>query len=418
MQTQTGHFSNLFFNRRITVVTLLGIASGLPLALTGSTLQAWLTTEGISLRKIAHLTILGLPYTLKFLWSPLMDRIVPPFMGRRRGWLITTQISLILGIIFMSSISPGENIKLVAIIGFLIAFLSASQDIVADAYRTDILKDKERGIGAGLFVTGYRIGMLLSGAIALILSEKIGWRNTYITMAMAMGIGIIATLLADEPEDVSPPKTLRDAVINPFIDLFQKKGAIVMLILIILYKIGDAYAGSITTAFLIRGAGFSPGEVGAVNKGLGLAATLAGAIIGGSLMVKFGLFRSLMFFGILQAISNLSFVILSNLGRNYPMFIFTIGFENLCGGMGTSAFIALLMALCNRNFSATQYAILSSLAALSRVLVGPSSGILVETFGWANFFLFTFFTAIPGLILLWVIRDSSIFKFPSGHTPS
>ncbi len=416
MLDDIGQSRNLFFNRRIVVVTLLGIASGLPLALTGSTLQAWLTTEGISVRKIAHLTILGLPYTLKFLWSPLMDRIVPPFLGRRRGWLLLTQALLIVSIIFMSNISPSKNISLLATIGFLIAFLSASQDIVVDAYRTDILKDNERGIGAGLFVTGYRIGMLVSGAIALILSERIGWRNTYITMAIAMGIGIITTLLSDEPEDVSPPKTMKDAVVNPLMDLLLKKGTIVMLILIVLYKLGDAYAGSITTAFLIRGAGFSPGEVGAINKGLGLAATLTGAVIGGSLMVKFNLFRSLMLFGILQAISNLSFVILATLGKNYPMFVFTIGFENLCGGMGTSAFIALLMALCNRNFSATQYALLSSLSAMSRTLVGPSSGILVETFGWANFFLFTFFSAIPGLILLWMIRSHSIFKSTSEHT--
>lgn len=398
------------FNRRIAVVTLLGIASGIPLALTGSTLQAWLTTEGVNLRKIAHLTILGLPYTLKFLWSPLMDRIVPPFLGRRRGWLVLTQVLLILGIILMSNISPREDIKLIATIGFMVAFLSASQDIVVDAYRTDILKENERGIGAGLFVTGYRVGMLISGAIALILSELVGWRNTYIIMALTMLIGIIATLTGYEPEQTSPPRTLGEAVLLPLKDFLSKNSAVILLLLIILYKLGDAYAGSITTAFLIRGVGFSAGEVGAVNKGFGLLSMLAGALIGGSLMVKLGLFRSLMLFGCLQALSNLSFVILANLGKNYSMFFFTIGFENLCGGMGTSAFVALLMSLCNKNFSATQYALLSSLAALGRVLVGPTSGALVETFGWANFFLFTFFTALPGLILLWVMRNNEVFK--------
>lgn len=399
-----------FINRKIAVVTLLGIASGIPLALTGSTLQAWLTIEGISLRKIAHLTILGLPYTLKFLWSPLMDRITPPFLGRRRGWLFITQLLLILFIILMSNTSPKENIKLVATIGLIIAFLSASQDIVADAYRTDILNIKERGPGAGLFVTGYRIGMLISGAVALILSEKIGWRNTYIMMGIAMFIGVLATLAGDEPERISPPKTITEAVVFPFVDFLKRNSAIILLLLIILYKLGDAYAGSITTAFLIRGMGFNAGEVGAVNKGLGLVATIAGAVFGGSLMVKLGLFRSLMLFGVLQAISNLSFVFLANLGKNYEMFIFTIGFENLCGGMGTSAFVALLMSLCNRNYSATQYALLSSLSALARVLVGPTAGVLVETLGWANFFTFTFFTALPGLILLWVMRNNEVFK--------
>lgn len=399
-----------FINRKIAVVTLLGIASGIPLALTGSTLQAWLTIEGISLRKIAHLTILGLPYTLKFLWSPLMDRITPPFLGRRRGWLFITQLLLILFIILMSNTSPKENITLVATIGLIIAFLSASQDIVADAYRTDILNIKERGPGAGLFVTGYRIGMLISGAVALILSEKIGWRNTYIMMGIAMFIGVLATLAGDEPERISPPKTITEAVVFPFVDFLKRNSAIILLLLIILYKLGDAYAGSITTAFLIRGMGFNAGEVGAVNKGLGLVATIAGAVFGGSLMVKLGLFRSLMLFGVLQAISNLSFVFLANLGKNYEMFIFTIGFENLCGGMGTSAFVALLMSLCNRNYSATQYALLSSLSALARVLVGPTAGVLVETLGWANFFTFTFFTALPGLILLWVMRNNEVFK--------
>lgn len=409
MLDNANSFKNLFLNRRIAVVTLLGIASGLPLALTGSTLQAWLTTEGVSIRKIGYLSILGLPYTLKFLWSPVMDRIVPPFMGRRRGWLLFTQLLLIPFIIFMSMVEPLKELRLLVWIALIVVLLSASQDIVVDAYRTDILDEKERGPGAGLFVTGYRIGMLVSGALALILSERIGWRNTYIFMACAMGIGVLATLLAKEPEDVSPPKSLHDAVILPFKDFLSRNGTFLMLLLIMLYKLGDAYAGSITTAFLIRGLGFSAGEVGAVNKGLGLAAMLAGAVIGGSLMVKLGLFRSLLLFGMLQAISNLSFVVLSHLGKNYGMFIFTIGFENLCGGMGTSAFVALLMSLCNKNFSATQYALLSSLAALGRVLVGPSAGVLVETSGWANFFVLTFFTALPGLILLWLMRNNPVF---------
>jgi len=401
---------NVIFNRRIFVVFLLGIASGIPLALTGSTLQAWLTTEGISIRKIAYLTVLGLPYTLKFLWSPLMDRLVPPFFGRRRGWLIITQLLLIPCIIFMSNIDPVHHLKVLVWAGLAIAFLSASQDIVVDAYRTDILSEKERGPGAGLSVTGYRIGMLISGAGALILSEKIGWKGTYILMAVTMLIGIFATVIAEEPSGVSPPVSLKEAVVLPFLDFLKRTDAIALLALIILYKLGDAYAGSITTAFLIRGAGFTPADVGAVNKMLGLVAMILGATAGGALMVRFGLFRSLLIFGVLQAVSNLSFVLMAQLGKNWIMFVFTITFENLCGGMGTTAFVALLMSLCNKNFSATQYALLSSLSAIARVLVGPTAGILVEKFGWANFFAFTFLTAIPGIVLLFFLRKNTVFN--------
>jgi len=203
---------------------------------------------------------------------------------------------------------------------------------------------------------------------------------------------------------------LKEAVVLPFLDFLKRTDAIALLALIILYKLGDAYAGSITTAFLIRGAGFTPADVGAVNKMLGLVAMILGATAGGALMVRFGLFRSLLIFGVLQAVSNLSFVLMAQLGKNWIMFVFTITFENLCGGMGTTAFVALLMSLCNKNFSATQYALLSSLSAIARVLVGPTAGILVEKFGWANFFAFTFLTAIPGIVLLFFLRKNTVFN--------
>lgn len=410
-------YLQVFTSRRIAAITLLGFSSGLPLALTSGTLQAWLAVSGVDIRTIGIFALVGLPYTIKFLWSPLMDRFVPVQfrgrtgnkLGRRRGWILLTQICLIIGITTMAFNSPQHyspyTLWLLGIIALSVASASASQDIVIDAYRTDTLREKERGIGAGVFVSAYRIAMLISGAVALILSEHIGWRNTYLLMAGLMSIGVITTLFAPEPEvKTTPPKSLSEAVWGPLKNYFSRKGAIAILLLIILYKLGDAYAGTLTTAFLIRGVGFSPGEVGAINKGLGLISTIFGAMFGGALMVRLGLFKSLMAFGILQAISNLTFMALALIGKNYGMLIFAVAFENLCGGMGTAAFISLLMTICSQKYSATQYALLSSLAALGRIFVAPSSGFVVVYVGWANFFFITFLTALPGLWLLFKMK--------------
>lgn len=398
-------YIELFSNRRMAAVTFLGFSSGLPLALTSGTLQAWMTTAGIDIRTIGIFALIGLPYTLKFLWSPVMDRFVPPFLGRRRGWILIMQLCLMLSISAMA-FNPPQNAPLIlAGIALLVAFSSASQDIVIDAYRTDVLREKERGFGAAVFVTGYRIAMLVSGALALILSDRIGWQNTYLLMAGIMSVGLLSALFGPEPEhEITPPKNLQEAVWGPLKDYFLRHSASAMLLLIIFYKLGDAYAGTLTTAFLIRGVGFSATDVGTINKGLGLVSLIVGAMFGGTLMVKLGLFKSLLIFGILQAVSNLSFMVLAWIGKSYGMLIFTVAFENLCGGMGTSAFIALLMAMCNQRFSATQYALLSSLAALGRIFVAPTSGFLVESTSWAVFFFITALAALPGLALLWKLR--------------
>jgi PAT family beta-lactamase induction signal transducer AmpG len=335
-----------------------------------------------------------------------MDRFVPPWLGRRRGWIIITQACLVTGIVTMAFSSPKQAPLFLALLALLVAFTSASQDIVIDAYRTDVLREKERGIGAAVFVTGYRIAALISGALALILSDHIGWQNTYVWMAGIMGIGIIATLLGPEPAGNSNhPGSMKEAVWGPMRDYFSRNAALLLLVLIILYKLGDAYAGSLTTAFLLKGPGFSATEVGTINKGLGFASVIIGALIGGTLMIRLGLFRSLLIFGILQAVSNLSFMLLALTGKNYGVLIFAVAFENLTGGMGTSAFVSLLMALCNHRYTATQYALLSSLAALGRIFVSPTSGFLVESIGWAHFFFVTFLVALPGLLLLWWLRD-------------
>ena len=394
-------------NRRIGVITVLGFASGLPLALTGGTLQAWMTVEGVDLRTIGIFTLVGLPYTLKFLWAPLLDRYVPPFLGRRRGWILAAQFVLMGLIVALGLSSPKNTPWLVAFFAVLVAFTSASQDIVVDAYRTDVLRENERGLGAAVYVTGYRLAMLVSGALALVFSETLGWRTTYILMAGLMTIGMVATFMGSEPEHAAgSPRSLTEAFAGPLQEFFSRPAAWMFLALIVLYKIGDAFAGSLTTAFLIRGPGFSVGEVGLINKGMGLAATILGALFGGVMMVRMGLYRSLMAFGILQAVSNLSFMVLAYVGKVYSVMVIAVAFENLSGGMGTAAFVAFLMALCDHRFTATQFALFSALASLGRVFVGPPSGFLAQEIGWVGFFFITFLAALPGLGLLWKMRRS------------
>ncbi|OHE60050.1 MAG: muropeptide transporter AmpG [Thermodesulfovibrio sp. RBG_19FT_COMBO_42_12] len=407
MKLDISPYLQVFRSRSIAVITFLGFSSGLPLALTGGTLQAWMTVAGVDIRTIGIFALVGLPYTLKFLWSPLMDRFVPPWLGRRRGWIVITQLSLIIGISAMAFSSPEKAYLLLAVLALMVAFSSASQDIVIDAYRTDVLKEQERGVGAAVFVMGYRIAMLVSGALALILSVHIGWRNTYLLIAGLIGVGILPTLLGPEPKKrVVPPQSLREAIGGPLKDYFSRNSAVSLLILIVLYKLGDAYAGTLTTVFLIRGIGFSVDEVGYINKGLGFASVIVGALFGGTLMVKLRLFSSLIVFGILQAVSNLSFMFLALMGKSYGMLVFAVAFENMAGGMGTAAFVSLLMAMCNHRYTATQYALLSSLAALGRIFIAPTSGFLVESIGWPGFFFITFLAALPGLWFLWWLRGA------------
>jgi MFS transporter, PAT family, beta-lactamase induction signal transducer AmpG len=395
-----------FKNRRIAVMLPLGFASGLPLALTAGTLQAWLTVVDVDLRTIGLFTLVGLPYTLKFLWAPVMDRFVPPWLGRRRGWMIVMQIALVAGIVAMSLIDPTKTPLLLAALALLVAMTSASQDIVFDAYRTDVLKATERGFGAAVSVTGYRIAMLVSGAGALIVSTYLGWGQTYFLIAALMLIGVGATLLSPEPASpVNIPRNVAEAVWEPVHEFFSRSPALLLLLLIVLYKLGDAFAGSLTTAFLIRGMGFEAAEVGIVNKGLGMVTTIVGALLGGIWMVRMGLFRSLLIFGGLQALSNLTFMLLAWTGKSYPIMVLAVAFENVSGGMGTAAFVALMMSLCDHRYTATQYALLSAMAALGRVFVGPPSGYVVEAVGWVSFFFITFLAALPGLWLLWWLRE-------------
>ncbi|MGH8566525.1 MAG: AmpG family muropeptide MFS transporter [Gammaproteobacteria bacterium] len=394
--------------RTLATMPFLGFASGLPLALTSGTLQAWLTTLGLDIRTIGVLSLVGLPYTVKFLWAPLMDRYALPWLGRRRGWMLVTQIGLAAAIALMPAVSAGGWVGVLALCALVVAFLSASQDVAFDAYRADVLKPAERGTGAGLSILGYRLAMLVSGAMALILADAFGWEWTYLGMAGLMAVGIIATVFCKEPPppEASPGGGGSNIVVAPLRAFLARKDAVPMLFLVVLYKLGDAFAGALTTAFLIRGLGFSLTDVGVVNKGLGLAALLVGALWGGALLARIGLYAALLGFGVLQALTNLGFAWLALLGNDYAAMATVVALENLCGGMGTAAFVALLMALCDRRYTATQYALLSALASIGRVVVSPASGFAVEALGWAAFFVLTFLSAVPGLWLMMRLRHT------------
>ena len=401
-------YAAAFRSRTILYVMLLGFSSGLPLALTAGTLQAWLAIEGVDIVTIGWFALVGQPYTYKFLWAPLMDRYQLPFLGRRRGLLVATQLALLALIAWMGTLSPKDSPWWTGACALAVAFLSASQDIVVDAYRTDILRAEERGAGAAVSVLGYRLAMLVSGAGALVISDQwLGWRGTYWLMAGLMLVGITTSWHALEPPGAAAaPRTLDEAVTKPLAEYFARRGAGWMLLLVVLYKLGDAFAGNLTTAFLLQGPGFSQTEVGAISKGFGLAATIGGALAGGALMAKLGLFRALLLFGVLQAVTNLGFMLLAAAGKSYPLLYAVIGAENLCGGMGTAAYVALLMALCDRRFSATQYALLSALSSVGRVYVGPVAGYLVGSLGWEPFFFFTFLIALPGVAMLLAMRST------------
>ncbi len=382
----------------------LGFASGLPLALTSGTLQAWLTVAGLDLKTIGIFTLVGLPYTLKFLWAPLMDRLVPPWLGRRRGWMLVTQMSVALGLAAMAVTGPGQRPEILGVLALVVAFLSASLDIVFDAYRTDVLLRPERGFGAAVWVNGYRCALLIASAGALLLADYIGWHNTYLLLAALMATGVVTILVSPEPSEPGvAPASLAEAIGGPLKEFFTRPGVVGLLALIVLYKVGDAVAASLQTAFLIGGMGFSVSEVGYV-KGLGIGATLIGALAGGVAMAKLGMVRSLLLFGLLQAVSNLGFMWLAWMGKSYMALSTSILVENVTGGMGTVALVALIMSLCDHRYTATQFALLSSLEALGRVFSGRPSAELVEMVGWAQFFFWSFLVALPGIWLVWFLR--------------
>ena len=376
-------------------VLFLGFSSGLPLALTGATLQAWLTDAKVDLPTIGRFSLIGLPYTIKFLWSPLLDAYAPPWLGRRRGWALLTQMGLAGSLIAMSLLDPSTNLLGFGIVALLVSFFSASQDIVLDAYRTELLDPEERGAGAGVYVMGYRLAMLVSGAIALGMADHMSWRAVYLAMVAVLAVGAVAVWVSPEPNVPLPTYTrFTDRVLAPFLDFFRREGAMEILLFVMVYKLSTMMATSLTTTFLMS-LDFTKTEIGAVSKVFGLIATIVGTLAGGALMTRLGTKRALWVFGALQALGGLSFIILANLGRNHTAMIAVITTENFLIGMGVAAISAFMMNVCSRQFTGTQFALLSSLTAVSRVVLVAQAGNLAQWLGWSGFFVFSVTLALP-----------------------
>ena len=398
---------------RMIVALLMGFSCGLPLLLTITVLQAWMKEEGVDLTVIGLMALVGLPYTLKFLWAPFLDRYTLPFLGRRRGWLLIAQIFLIFSIAGLGLTDPGGHPWMVAFAALLVTFFSASQDIVVDAYRREDLPDEELGLGSSFYINGYRVGMLLASGGGLILADHVSFSTVYLIMAACMLPSVLTTFFAPEPEIAAgTPESLKEAVLYPLIDYFSRKEALWILAFILFYKMGDTMASAMTTPFYLD-IGFSKTEIGAVVKLFGFWATIIGSLIGGVLMLRQGIYRSLWIFGFLQAISTAGFAILARIGHSISALSAVIAFENLSSGMGTAAYVAFMASITNKKFTATQYALLSSLMGVPRVLASAPTGFFAKSMGWENFFIFCTLIAIPGMLLLlkfasWHSKDTSV----------
>ena len=397
----------------------MGFASGLPFLLTGATLSIWLTEAGVSLTAIGLFAIVGTPYNFKYLWAPLLDRVhLPVFsnlLGRRRSWMMLIQFGLMTSIVALGLSNPESGTGVTAVLALFVAFFSASQDIVIDAYRIEILDDNQQGAGAAMTQAGYRFGLLTSGAGALYLATEINWSLVYGIMAGCILVGIITTIFAPIPEaDRVFSKTseaqdnwFRMNVVEPFIEFFQRKNlgvAITILTFILLYKFGDAFAGVMANPFYIK-IGFTKIEIANVSKIFGVFATLMGVFIGGLVVERFGILKSLLYCGILQMLSNLMFAAQAAIGPKVEFLFLTIGIENLSGGMGSAAFVAYLSLLCNRKYTGTQYALFTSLMAFGRTWLSAISGWVADQTDWVTFFIASTFVALPGLLLLiWMLK--------------
>lgn len=390
----------VIFSSRMLVAMMMGFSCGLPLLLTLSILQAWMKDEGVDLTVIGLMALVGLPYTLKFIWAPLLDRFTLPFFGRRRGWLLMAQTALVLSIAGLGLTDPENCPWMVAVVAFFVTFFSASQDIVVDAYRREDLPDEELGLGSSLYVNGYRVGMLLASGGGLIMADHIPFSAVYLIMAACMLPGILTTIMAREPEQTTgSPKTIKEAVVNPFVEYFSRDGALWILAFILFYKIGDTMASAMTIPFYLE-IGFSKSEIGTVVKLFGFWATIGGSLIGGIILLRAGIYKGLWLFGILQAASTGCFAILAKIGPNVPALAGVIAFENLSSGMGTAAYVAYMASITNKKFTATQYALLTSLMGIPRVVASAPTGFFAKNFGWEGFFIFCTLIAIPGMLLL------------------
>ncbi len=401
MQSDT-HKSILkvILSRRMLVALIMGYVAGLPLELTGFVLKTWMREEGVDLTVIGLFALVGLPYTLKFITAPILDRFTIPIFGRRRGWLLIFQTGLMISVFGLGTTNPGQTPTMVAFAALLVAFFSASQDTVIDAYRREDLADEELGFGSSLYVSGYRIGMLIATGGGLILADHLPFETVYALMAVCLLPGLITTLMTPEPANpFGTPRSLSAAVVEPFVEYFQRPNALWVLAFILLYKIGDTMAGSMTAPFYVD-LNYTKTEVGTVVKLFGFWAIIGGSFLGGIIMLRIGISRSLWIFGVLQAVSTAGFAFLSLIGHHVAALAAVIAFENLSAGMGTAAYAGFMASITNKKFTATQYALLTSLMGVPRVVASAGTGFLAKNFGWTSFFIFCTLIAIPGMLLL------------------
>jgi PAT family beta-lactamase induction signal transducer AmpG len=368
-------------------------------------LQAWLASAGLSIKAIGIFSLVALPYNIKFLWAPFLDRYLPPLLGRRRGWILVFQACLAISIGAMGFSSPTKEPYVLGAIAVFLVFMSASQDIVIDAYRVDTIPPSERGLAAAAAAFGYRTAAMLAGAVLVYVAASVGWQLAFLFVAGLMAATMLATLWAPEPDTPGQaPRTLADAVWHPLRALLKQKGIWGFLALVLLYKVGDALALSLYSTFMIRGVGFSLHELSIAGKVNMTISTMIGVAFGGWVYLRWGTFRSLLVFGIAQSLTNLLYMWLALAGKKVWLLVLATSLDTMAGGMGQAAFVAFLVSLCSADFSATQYALLSALATLPRNVTGWIAGHLVPAIGWANFFIVTCLVAVPGLILLTILR--------------
>jgi PAT family beta-lactamase induction signal transducer AmpG len=394
-------------DKRIMAVLLMSFASGMPFNLSGSgfAFQAWLASAGVDLKSIGFFSLVSLPYSFKFLWAPFLDRYVPPLLGRRRGWIVIFQACLAVAIGVMGFSSPTAAPFYLAAIALLMVFLSSSQDIVIDAYRVDTIPASERGIAAAVTTFGYRTGSVLASTVVVLIASHTSWHLAFLVIAVMMAATMLATFAAPEPlTPGQPPKTLADAVWKPLKDLISQKGAWGFLLLVLLYKAGDAFALSLYSAFMIKGVGFSLDQLSIAGKANMTVSTIIGVSLGGWIYMRWGMFRSLLVFGISQSLTNLLYTVLALSGKKVWLMALATTIDTGVGGMGQAAYVGFLVSLCSSSFSATQYALLSAMASIPRNITGAIAGTLVSHIGWPKFFVVTCLTAVPGLILLVILR--------------
>ncbi|HEX3912741.1 MAG TPA: MFS transporter [Steroidobacteraceae bacterium] len=394
-------------DKRIMAVLLMSFASGMPFNLSGSgfAFQAWLASAGVNLKAIGFFSLVSLPYSFKFLWAPLLDRYVPPLLGRRRGWIVVFQACLAVAIGVMGFSSPTAAPFYLAAIALLMVFLSSSQDIVIDAYRVDTIPASERGLAAAVTTFGYRTGSVLASTVVVLIAAHTSWHLAFLVIAAVMAAAMLSTIWAPEPTTPGqPPRTLADAVWNPLKDIVSQKGAWGFLLLVLLYKAGDAFALSLYSAFMIKGVGFSLDQLSIAGKANMTVSTIIGVSLGGWIYMRWGMFRSLLVFGIAQSLTNLLYTVLALSGKKLWLMALATSIDTGVGGMGQAAYVGFLVSLCSSSFSATQYALLSAMASLPRNITGAIAGSLVSVIGWPKFFVVTCLTAVPGLILLVILH--------------